>query len=307
MPGSTIRDFTTGWLTNKQPEWSERTHEKYTGVINCFLDTLGPMADNEILLLRKVHIAGFQKKVAKEKSPATANTMLKIIRAMLNEARREELIDNNPAELVTVLKIRRPDDDGGRRVFTMKQVKAMLEVAEPEMRLLIRLGLYTGQRLGDLCNLKWGQIDLELGEIRIQTSKTGRRQKIPIAGALRSDLLTLEQGQPENPLMPEINAYYQRAKSSGMSKRFRAVMVKAGIVEKRKHKATSQGRAGPRKVAPYSFHCFRHTLTTMLKAAGVSAPVAQEIIGHDSEAMNRHYTHLDSAVLRDALNQIPEA
>jgi len=39
----------------------------------------------------------------------------------------------------------------------------------------------------------------------------------------------------------------------------------------------------------------RHTATSLLKNAGVPAAVAMDIIGHESEAINRHYTHIETS------------
>ena len=60
-----------------------------------------------------------------------------------------------------------------------------------------------------------------------------------------------------------------------------------------------------RTTSPLSFHSLRHTTTTVLKKAGVSAAVVQDIIGHESAAISRHYTHSDLESKRTALNRVP--
>jgi hypothetical protein len=37
----------------------------------------------------------------------------------------------------------------------------------------------------------------------------------------------------------------------------------------------------------------------------VPAAVAMDIIGHESEAINRHYTHIEAAAKRSALRKLP--
>jgi Mn-dependent DtxR family transcriptional regulator len=44
----------------------------------------------------------------------------------------------------------------------------------------------------------------------------------------------------------------------------------------------------------------------LLKNAGVSEAVARDIIGHDSEQMSRHYTHIEDAAKREALDKLPD-
>jgi hypothetical protein len=44
----------------------------------------------------------------------------------------------------------------------------------------------------------------------------------------------------------------------------------------------------------------------LLKAGGVSDAVAREIIGHESAAVSRTYSHIDAATLRAALDKLPD-
>ena len=68
---------------------------------------------------------------------------------------------------------------------------------------LIKFGLYTGQRLGDLGPPYLGQIDLERGVVRLTTRKTRKSLLIPIAAPLREHLLTLQSGDnPRSPIHP---------------------------------------------------------------------------------------------------------
>jgi len=309
LPAATVRGFAKEWLLRKADTIGEKSEVKYQGVVDAFLKHLGPQADADIMLLRKSHISNYLRAVAKQKSVRSANGHIKILRAMLNDARRDELIDTNPAELVRPLKSKRGTPKVERRPFSMDQIKEILRVAPPDIRALTLLGLYTGQRMGDLCRLKWSAVDFEMGEIRFTTSKTGRHQKIPLAPALENLLRGLEAGDdPEAFVLPELAERIERSNSSAVSRRFRSSLVAAGIVAPRSHRKSKdgKGRDGQRKLSPYSFHCLRHTLTTMLKSAGVSSPVAQEIIGHESEAMSRVYTHLGDSELREAMNRLPK-
>jgi hypothetical protein len=45
----------------------------------------------------------------------------------------------------------------------------------------------------------------------------------------------------------------------------------------------------------------------MLKAAGVSDAIARAIIGHESAAVSRSYTHFDMATMRREMARMPGA
>jgi hypothetical protein len=48
------------------------------------------------------------------------------------------------------------------------------------------------------------------------------------------------------------------------------------------------------------------TTTSLLKNAGVSEAMARDIIGHESAAISRHYTHIDEDSKRKALAKLPD-
>ena len=79
------------------------------------------------------------------------------------------------------------------------------------------------------------------------------------------------------------------------------------LVEARAHRKGEgkQGRDGLRRMSAISFHSLRHTATSLMKRQGIPAAVVQDIIGHDSEAISQSYTHIDEAMKRGALEQMP--
>jgi integrase len=83
-------------------------------------------------------------------------------------------------------------------------------------------------------------------------------------------------------------------------------MTRAGVVERRTNKKKGAGRNAPRQSDGLGFHCLRHYCTTALKASGASDVVAREIIGHESAAVSRTYSHIDAATLRAAIDKPPD-
>jgi site-specific recombinase XerD len=43
----------------------------------------------------------------------------------------------------------------------------------------------------------------------------------------------------------------------------------------------------------------------MMKNAGISPAVVQDLVGHESAAMSAHYTHIESDAKRKALDTLP--
>ena len=86
------------------------------------------------------------------------------------------------------------------------------------------------------------------------------------------------------------------------------MLVAAGLATPRppKWKAQGKGRKTARTRSEVTFHSLRHTAISLLKNAGVSEAVARDIIGHESAAISRHYTHIDESSKREALSKLPD-
>jgi len=305
LPNSNTRAFLKVWLDRKSLEADSGTHDRYTGIANQFLDHIGRKADSDIKKITPTDVAGFRDAAAKRLAVSSANLMLKILRSVFTAARREGLIDDNPAERVTILK-RRTDFE--RRAFTLSELKQIMELADEEWRGMILFGLYTGQRLGDIAVLTKQNLDLDSKEVRLTTGKTGRRQILPLAGPLLRYVKTIPaSNDPAAPLFPRANAMVQRQGRAGnLSNLFHKILVAAGLADKRSHHSTGKGRNVSREQSEISFHSLRHTATTLLKSAGVSDAVAREFIGHDSPTVSKQYTHIPTDTLRQAANKLPD-
>jgi integrase len=225
----------------------------------------------------------------------------------LGQAKRDGLIESNPAERIQLLK-RTRDDDTRRRAFTLPELRRILEAANDEWRGLILAGLYTGQRLGDLAGLTWENLDLQRGEVRFVTSKTRRQIILPLAAPLLNYIQTLPAGdQPDAPLFPRaFQVLQEQGRAGSLSNQFYRILVSAGLANKKSQRATGKGHATKREQTEISFHSLRHTATTLLKSAGVSDSVAMEFIGHDSAAISKNYTHIDTATLKLAADKMPD-
>ena len=96
-------------------------------------------------------------------------------------------------------------------------------------------------------------------------------------------------------------------RTSTLSNQFREILVDVGLAEARDYRSTTtKGRAHARESSEISFHSLRHSAVTMLKASWLSDVFAREIVGHESAAISRHYTHLSTDDLRSATRRLPD-
>ncbi len=305
LPSSSIKDCLSSWLKRKELETSENTHQRYGTVMEHLLKFLGARSGLDINQLTSKEITLFRDHLAGRFTIGTVNLSLKIVRVALAQARRDGLIDANPAERVALLKAKGREQ--GRRPFTLTELRRILAVANEEWKGMILAGLYTGLRLSDVATLTWANVDLPQRELRIVTAKTDRQQILPIAKPLLQHFASLPSSEdPQVPLFPEACAARQRSQHGGtLSNQFYEIMVDAALTTKRSHRKSGEGRSSKRAASELSFHSLRHTATSLLKNAGVSDVVARDIIGHESVAISRNYTHIDTETKRKAIDQMP--
>ena len=303
LPSAAIKPWCDTWLNTKAIEAEESTHERYKRIVQRFLESLGAKRSRDLSTLTADDIARFRNHEARAHAWATANLSLKVLRVCFGEAVRQGLLGVNPASRVKLLE---SSKESKRRAFTLSEIKRILKACgdDQEWRGLVLFGLYLGQRLGDLAKLAWRAVDLETREIAFTAQKTGRRIVLPLVQPLIDFLTALPAS--DNP-----NAYiFPRAASAkrtaSLSNQFRGILADAGLVEPRSHEARGKGRSHARQTSELSFHSLRHSAVTMLKASGLSDVFAREIVGHESAAVSRQYTHLSTDDLRAAMRRLPD-
>jgi len=170
------------------------------------------------------------------------------------------------------------------------------------MRPLFALGLYTGMRLGDCATLRWGEVDLVRGIIRRVPNKTARRNPkpvlVPIHTTLRAILTELHDApQRGEYVLPGMAATYMDH-NSVLSNAIQAHFVSCGI-------PTSKPGAGQRAQCEVGFHSLRHSFVSLCRAANAPLSVVESLVGHNSPAMTRHYTHTGEAAALEAVSGLP--
>jgi integrase len=296
------------WLKEKQMEISACTLDFYRQSTRDFLTFLGPKRAIEISSIGHNDLIAYRNEIARRISAKTANHRIKTLRMAFEWAVRQRYIRESPAEFVKCLK---NDAAQVRRPFTVEEIRLLLAVADPEWQSLIKFGLYTGQRIGDLVRLTWRSVNLERAVISIVTQKTKKQLHIPIAPPLLEHLKAWKKSSaPQDaPVHPKAYKALERAggRAVTLCNHFARLLARAGLrAYKPHHIIVADGRDGKRQRNELSFHCFRHTAVTMLKEAGVPQCVVMELIGHDSAVVSQNYTHVGAAALQKACAALPE-
>ncbi|BAB59407.1 integrase / recombinase [Thermoplasma volcanium GSS1] len=143
---------------------------------------------------------------------------------------------------------------------------------------------YTGIRVGELCNLRIGDVDMQEGIIYVKSGK-GDKDRIVVmpnecVSALKEYLnwrISVE--TPHDFLF--ISNKKSRYDPSTVERMVKRLSQEAGI---------------NKRVTP---HVLRHTFATSVLRNGGDIRFIQQILGHSSVATTQIYTHLDDNALKD--------
>ena len=306
LTAPSFKRFSEAWLVSKEPEVSAATLVFYKNAIGKFTAFLGEKASEEITAITQEDLTRFRNQEAKKLAAKTVNHEVKCLKMLFKAARRDRVISEDPSEFVKMAKKTQPTT---RRPFSTEELQRVLAAADDEWQSLIRFGLYTGQRLGDLAALCWQNIDLQRAEIRITTQKTSKSLILPIPIHLLKRLTEAAGNKrPTDPVHPSAyKAWKQAGKTSTVSNQFVNLLAKVGLRERKPHRksAGAPGRGVGSSAGGLSFHCLRHTAVSMMKDAGIPEASVMELVGHDSEQMSAHYTHVGREALIKAAASLP--
>jgi integrase len=202
--------------------------------------------------------------------PSTVRNALKPLQVIYRRAIEDGDLAVNPCE-----RLRLPAARGRReRIAAPSEAAALITALRPEDRALWGCAFYAGLRRGELRGLRWSDVDLGGGLIRVERSmsghgETGRpksragRRSVPVVAALR-DLLV------EHKLVTHRDAGLVFGSSA--TQPFTPTAV-------RRRALGAWGGAG---LDPIGLHECRHTFASLLIAAGVNAKAITAYLGHAS-------------------------
>jgi integrase len=171
---TTLSELIRRWLDLVREDLSPSTVRGYERIIRCYIEPdIGRVS---LAKLRTDQLDRFYSKLRDgggkdggTLSPATVRQTHAVIRRALNQAMRWGWIAANPASLARPPRVRTqalhpPEPDGVLRLI------AEAERADPDLACFLLLAATTGARRGELCALRWSDLDKKTGALTISRS-----------------------------------------------------------------------------------------------------------------------------------------
>ena len=181
-------------------------------------------------------------------------------------------------------------------VSHQKQLEAYLMANRSPENLGIMLCLYTGMRIGEICSLKWSDVDFENGWVNVSrtvlrirnTEKRGKQPKtVIVTGTPKTE--TSQRVIP----VPKAIGKHLKAEGKEMPGDYYVATCSNHLMEPRRY--YEKYKQILRKcgiTTDYTFHALRHTYATRCIESGIDPKVVSELLGHSSVTITlNRYVH----------------
>jgi len=244
-------------------------------------------------------------------SARSINMTLTLLGAILERAVKRKLIDHNAARDRDLrVRERAPArsylESAGQIVALLDAAgeldgKAAKDRRHVERRAMLAVLVFAGLRIGELCALRWRDVDLAGGWLHVGEAKTDAgRRKVKVRGALRDELLALRGRHQDAPQASYVFGTRGGGRMSPENFRNRVLgrpaVVKDGEQEKAGTGAVGRANAQleadglPPLPASITPHSLRRTFCSLLYALGEDPGVVMDEMGHtDPELALRVY------------------
>lgn len=159
---------TLGWAVRQhlhlsKSQWEPETHATLRGVAKHF----SPLADLPLASVTREQLQGLLNDLA---SSGKSQSFMKKARALLSSvfmlATADGKVTRNPMLLVKMPKTRKPE----KRYLTKDEFARLIAAANSRDRIIIGIAGVLGLRPGELFGLKWGDVDFERLQVRVDES-----------------------------------------------------------------------------------------------------------------------------------------
>lgn len=276
------KDWINKWLNNKKYYIKESTYATYeNNVYNYIIPYLGNFylfKLNHKIIQEFILELSQRGKIRDNKglSNKTIKDIIMLVKSSLVSAVNEHLI--NPFDL----KFNYPKEDFKKHIITLnsfqqRRLTKYLVANINYKNLGILLSLYTGMRIGEICALKWG--DINYSKEIINVNKT--LQRIYLKESYSSKIVIsspkTKNANREIPLSKKLISILRHMKCSNNCY---IISGTDSYIEPRCYRRYFSRVLKTNKIPHINYHVLRHTFATNCISVGTDYKTVSEILGH---------------------------
>jgi integrase len=297
----TLSQFLDRWEIWASTQVSAKTAERYKELAAHHVRPhLGAM---RVQRLKTVHLAELYGKLQRPKkdggaglAPRTVGHVHRLLHGVLGQAVKWSIIASNPVTAATPPRVERTEI----QILARDQMKAILHALRGHTLYPVAvIGLATGMRRGEIVALRWGNIDLDRGKVKVERSLEQTN------GGLAFKSPKTKAGRREIPIPPSIVAELRAHLKAQGEARLALGLGRAGAEDLTFPRAngaawppdslTSEWARAVRvmKLPDVTLHALRHTHASQLIASGLDVVTVSRRLGHSNPTITLNiYAHL---------------
>lgn len=308
-----FQDYAEGWLS-RQRKYAPSTLASYRRLLEVVYPFIGAIP---LCKLRPLAIENMLSQLRKRKNrrgqpvrESTVQHYLSAVSAVLSDAKRNEIIQTNPARMIDLPTTNRME----QHIPTVQEVQRLLQALSMEprhFRVFYLLAMATGCRRGELCALRWSDFRSVSGGFILTVSrsrssvpgkgiveggtKNGKSREVYLSSDLRGILFAykrrkqMEADKQHRRLSPYLftDEQGQLIHPDTFTKRLRKIYAAIGFPQE------------------YHLHTLRHYFVTSLLHCGVDKQTVADLVGHaDTGFLERTYCHPQQAQKEQAADSM---
>lgn len=231
--------------------------------------------------------------------PATADKWRATVNAVFAWGMSKGLVASNPAEGIEAAF----DTKGAQRSNYLRGDellrfwKALEADHDADTRDVLHLLLYTGQRRGNVLEMRWQAVDLEHGVWTLGAADTKQRkvQSTPLTAQAREILARRHKDASTEWVFPAVRV--RRDRPGG----------ELGPMNEARLRDAWTRICTAAEIENMRIHDLRHTAGSWLARLGANEAVRQKALGHQTPAMAARYSHLELDPVADAMQRMGDA
>lgn len=284
----TFEKLAAKWLEYKKYSVKVSTYSKYYYTINKYLNP--EFKSKSLSRLKYYDFNKYVEKLKEKLAPKTVRDIISILKAILVFAEEEYGFTYKKKKIIA------PKLKTQNLVILSKKEKTNLEKACIEDNTLTSLGIVvtmnTGMRVGEICALKWKNIDLEKRELKIKNTL----QRI-YDGEKKSTKVIIDTPKTQTsvrtiPISNKIYEILKPLKKNNKEEDFFLTGSSEAYIEPRRLQNIFREKLKKCELRRYKFHILRHTFATECIEVGMDVKSLSEILGHTNvEITLNRYVH----------------
>lgn len=307
----TLSQFLDEWLeVYCKPKLAPKTYKSYSEIIRLYFKPI--LGHIELIKLNPAIIQRYYNALKDEKqlSDTTINYHHRLLRNALKHAVKWQYISKNPCDAVDPPKKHKIEI----KVWNKENIKKAEKIfSNTPIFIHVMLAIYTGMRLGEICALRWEDINFKDGtcvvrrtvqrvnkELIIKEPKTESSIRVVALPQNIIELLKLEKKKQAETRMlfgSKYDTNYDGFISVWEDGRFK----EPDYVSKKFHKIL----ATTPELPMIRFHDLRHTHATLMLASGVQMKVISERLGHSQIGITMDlYSHVSIDLQKEAIKKL---